>query len=163
MALQSINDFCLSSHVTICVFFIFSQIIPSLKLDVLRRKNQKTTAQPLLFSQRYFATWLLVCAHRNRPLSLASRWVIRRKKHSRVRFLPAIFTTFLSVTRRECRARYMYIRPGHKWKLRVWSPKNFPRKKRVREMQYLHILSTLSSKKFQRHLNFGLTLYYGCL
>jgi len=74
-------------------------------------EDQIMKAWPLLLSRRYFAIWLLVRAHRGRLLSpaLALRRVARRW-HPRARFLFAIFTTFLSVTRHEFEPRYVYAR-----------------------------------------------------
>ncbi|TGZ38991.1 Uncharacterized protein DBV15_02369 [Temnothorax longispinosus] len=68
-----------------------------------------------------------------------------RKKHPRVRFLSAIFTTFLSV-RHECGARYIYARGiNDDYASPPDLAKTSLRKKRAREMQYLRI-SALSSK-----------------
>lgn len=131
---------------------------------ILGRKDQMTKA-----GHHYFRTWnTLPFDYSYVRIGVGSyrlhsfRQVARRKKHPWVRFLSAIFTTFLSVTRHM--RGTLCIRPGHKWRLRepVWPRKNFPRKKRVGDAISTHLVGSFE-QKFQDFLIFALTLYYGRL
>lgn len=114
-----------------------------------------TKAQPfVILSHRYFATWLLIRAHRGQPLSPhLSMSAGDRKKHSRVRFLSAIFMTFLSVARHKCRARY--VRLEHKWRLREPDLVKTPLKRSARGRCSIYTSCRFFRAKISRHLNFS--------